>query len=128
MADDFLEQYKHPNWQRKRLQILERDSYECRWCCASDDELHVHHLEYTKGHKVWDYSDDNFITLCKTCHEHAGDVLLDVKRKLWNVVYLNALQNLSIAWTTEAGRKRVSKSLNSLAMKIVKESKCRKDS
>ena len=35
--------------------------------------LDVHHKSYIYGHKAWEYSDDNLLTLCRVCHkkEHA---------------------------------------------------------
>ena len=66
---DFKDQYKHPKWQKKRLEILERDKYTCQNCEGTEDQLHVHHKSYKKNHKVWEYENDNFITLCNSCHE-----------------------------------------------------------
>lgn len=61
-------QYKHPKWQKKRLEVLERDGFKCRKCGADDKPLHVHHFEYVKGRKVWEYKDHELITLCDGCH------------------------------------------------------------
>lgn len=32
-------------------------------------ELHVHHINYLKGKKAWDYPKNNLTTLCWICHE-----------------------------------------------------------
>lgn len=37
---------KDPRWQRKRLEILQRDNFTCQECYATDKELNVHHLIY----------------------------------------------------------------------------------
>ncbi len=70
----YARQLRHPNWQRKRLQILERDEWTCQACLARDRELHVHHKVYVKGRLAWEYADDELRTLCKPCHDnwHAG--------------------------------------------------------
>ena len=62
----YLEKLKHPNWQKKRLLILERDNFTCRYCSDKETELHIHHLKYHKN--PWDAKDENLVTLCKDCH------------------------------------------------------------
>ena len=67
------EQLRHPNWQRRRLEIMKRDEFVCQSCFASDAPLHVHHKHYTKGRMVWEYTDDELVTLCEECHAQAHD-------------------------------------------------------
>lgn len=60
-------------WQQKRLSILKRDYFKCRYC-GSKHNLQVHHKYYKKypdGQKVkpWNYPDDALITLCRECHK-----------------------------------------------------------
>ncbi len=59
---------KHPKWQQKRLEILNRDSFTCKGCGETELTLHVHHFTYQKGQKPWEYDNSNFITLCENCH------------------------------------------------------------
>lgn len=65
----YTEQLKSPKWQKKRLEILERDSFTCQLCSDTETELHIHHKSYEKGKKAWEYEDGNFQTLCKHCHK-----------------------------------------------------------
>lgn len=58
-----------PEWQKKRLQIFQRDGWKCRECRAREKTLHVHHIRYKRDTKPWDYPDSNFLTLCCDCHE-----------------------------------------------------------
>lgn len=69
----YSEQLKHPNWQRKRLEILERDGFQCVCCDAKEKTLHVHHKTYIKGRMAWDYEEGNLESLCEDCHEKAHD-------------------------------------------------------
>ena len=62
-------QYKDPRWQKKRLEILERDGFACRKCGDTKSTLHVHHSHYEKGHKVWEYPNQDLATLCESCHK-----------------------------------------------------------
>jgi hypothetical protein len=61
--------YEHPEWQRKRLRIMERDGFRCKSCDDKTTQLHVHHLYYVGGRRIWDYPDLSLTTLCKPCHE-----------------------------------------------------------
>ncbi len=64
----YSEQLKKPNWQKRRLQIFERDAFSCTQCGNTEDELHVHHKIYFPGFEAWEYHDSDLITLCKKCH------------------------------------------------------------
>lgn len=64
---------KRKEWQKKRLKILKRDNFECRYC-RYKGKLNVHHKYYCKYPneelvKPWDYPDDALITLCERCHK-----------------------------------------------------------
>lgn len=65
----FKEQYRHPNWQRKRLEVMQRDEFVCQCCFSDETTLNVHHKRYIKGRMIWDYSNDLLVTLCGGCHE-----------------------------------------------------------
>ena len=66
---NYSELLKHPKWQKKRLEILERDKFEYRSCMVNNKTLHVHHLAYDNNYKTpWDYPDYYLITLCQDCH------------------------------------------------------------
>jgi hypothetical protein len=64
----YYEKLKDPRWQRKRLEVMERDNFTCRSCGCNDKTLNVHHKTYRKNAEPWDYDDDNFITYCEDCH------------------------------------------------------------
>lgn len=65
---------RKPQWQKKRLKILERDNYACRLCGDTYTELQIHHLEYSKTGNPWDVEDRALTTLC--CHCHAATEFL----------------------------------------------------
>lgn len=66
---NYLEQLKHPKWQRRRLEILQRADFRCESCNADDKTLHVHHKRYRAGAMAWEYGDDDLIALCEPCHQ-----------------------------------------------------------
>jgi len=69
MGKEYLKQLRDPRWQKKRLEILNRDNFTCQHCLCKDKELQVHHRYYEKDKLAWEYDDNCFITLCKDCHK-----------------------------------------------------------
>lgn len=65
----YLEKLKDPRWQKKRLEIMERDKFTCQACNATDKTLNVHHKAYESGKNPWDYAEKDLITFCEECHE-----------------------------------------------------------
>ncbi len=70
------DQYLHPNWQRMRLFILNRDNFTCINCKDKQKTLHVHHLKYPKNGFIWDVPHWYLVSLCEQCHqqEHLRDI------------------------------------------------------
>jgi hypothetical protein len=75
----YAEQLKHPNWQRRRLESLNRAGFKCEGCYDGESTLYVHHKRYVKGRMAWEYELGELAVLCEECHaqEHAGKVALD---------------------------------------------------
>ena len=71
-------QYKHPMWQKKRLEVLDSANYQCERCFDDESQLHVHHKHYIKGRKIWEYEATELAALCSSCHDqiHAEKDLL----------------------------------------------------
>ena len=65
----YIDKLKHPKWQKKRLEVLNRDEFRCQLCWDNNSTLHVHHKYYKKGQEPWAYKLKAFITLCEHCHK-----------------------------------------------------------
>lgn len=65
----YSEKLKNPKWQRKRLEIMQRDGFKCSFCHSDKKELNVHHLYYTPGLDPWEYDSESMVTLCFDCHD-----------------------------------------------------------
>lgn len=63
---DYSEQLAHPKWQRKRLEILERDNFTCTLCGDTETTLHIHHEKY--GKFAWSVNNKYLKTRCSHCH------------------------------------------------------------
>lgn len=62
----YAEKLKNPRWQKKRLQILDRDKFTCTLCGDTETTLHVHHNKY-EG-EPWEAEDAELKTHCEHCH------------------------------------------------------------
>ena len=80
MGTAYADLLRDPRWQRKRLEIFERDQWTCQICGATDRELQVHHLRYRRGCLPWEYGNVDLRTLCRPCHRNEGVELVLVDR------------------------------------------------
>lgn len=64
----YWEKLKDPRWQRKRLEVLESNDFECEVCGDGESTLHVHHKQYFKGREPWEYDRRQLAVLCESCH------------------------------------------------------------
>jgi len=87
----YAEQLKHPNWQRRRLEMLEHARFECTNCGDTETTLHVHHKQYIKGRMAWQYSNAELEVLCEKCHAIEHLLAADLKDLLANVSTAQAL-------------------------------------
>lgn len=69
----YSDQLKHPNWQRRRLQVLQAADFSCARCGERDKPLHAHHKIYLRGRLPWDYPDELLECLCDPCHAAAHE-------------------------------------------------------
>lgn len=65
----YAEKLKDPRWQKKRLEILERDGWKCMACGEKEKTLHIHHIFYLSGKEPWEIPDGLLITFCESCHK-----------------------------------------------------------
>lgn len=62
----YAEKLKNPKWQKRRLEILNRDEFTCQMCGDKESELHIHHEKYTG--EPWEAHEDTLRTICFHCH------------------------------------------------------------
>lgn len=79
MAKTYYEKLKDPRWQRKRLEVMQRDDFACTRCGAKDETLNVHHWSYSKSGNPWDVGVDDLDTVCEYCHGKIEGMLLFCK-------------------------------------------------
>jgi len=87
----------HPDWQRKRLEILNRDNFTCQYCDVKDKELHIHHIYYMPNTLPQDYPDSAYITLCHDCHAYEGDALQCLGKNIMNLLRTKGANSFEIS-------------------------------
>lgn len=95
---------RDPRWQRKRLEIMQRDNWACVHCGDSTSELNVHHNRYITGHLPWEYADEHLTTLCKFCHEnhHSSSSAQSVPLVSFLDRRSDPIKGVAINWTDES--------------------------
>jgi len=84
---EYSRKLQHPDWQKKKYEIYERDKFTCRKCLSIDKQLVAHHLKYEFGKEPWDYPNEFFKTLCKDDHEAEHEC-----KKLFNNLIVETLK------------------------------------
>jgi len=80
----WIDRYLDPRWLQRREEILFRDGYICQRC--GDQASQVHHLKYITGHELWEYTDEDLLSLCPDCHEIESSlsVWLKYEKRKWH--------------------------------------------
>ena len=81
----YTDKLKHPNWQKKRLRIMDRAGFRCEICNSADITLHVHHGYYERGVDPWEYPDDTLYCICEECHRTVEANKLAIYKELGRV-------------------------------------------
>lgn len=78
----YQEQLNDPRWQKRKLERYSASDYTCQECGCKTEQLNLHHYEYFKGRMIWEYTDDELVLLCKSCHQE----LHKYKSELFGVI------------------------------------------
>lgn len=82
----YADKLKDPRWQKKRLEILERDEWTCRKCGDTKKTLNVHHMRYIPGREPWDIDSRLLLTLCESCHEEEKELRQQYENDLLEIL------------------------------------------
>ena len=94
---DYAKNLKDPRWQKKRLEVMNAHNFTCQMCDNKEETLHIHHVNYRKGAKPWEYELHELRCFCELCHkevegniESARVICADIDPKdlyliLWHV-------------------------------------------
>jgi hypothetical protein len=83
----YWELLKDPRWQRRRLEILSKAGFRCESCGSETETLNVHHVNYRREAKPWEYVDCELQCLCETCHQLVTVAILHLREGLRYLPY-----------------------------------------
>jgi hypothetical protein len=66
----YNEQLKNEKWKAFRNFVFVVRGSKCEMCGATQ-KLQVHHPNYVKGRKAWEYTCNEVVVLCEQCHRKA---------------------------------------------------------
>lgn len=58
---------------------MQRDKFMCKSCGEENETLNVHHLAYNNKSMIWEYDNEELLTLCESCH---SNISYDVKNSI----------------------------------------------
>lgn len=79
----YADQLRDPRWQKKRLEIFQRDNFTCVSCGNKTKNLQAHHAVYPRKAFMWELPLEFFQTLCFECHairQELTDKIVDALR------------------------------------------------
>lgn len=77
-----------PRWQKKRLEVMNRDNFSCVYCGDNESTLNIHHESYKTN--PWESPLDDLKTLCIDCHgliEHYKSIKED--HKIYKIIKIH---------------------------------------
>jgi hypothetical protein len=97
----YSEKLRDPRWQKKRLEVMQRDNFTCQLCDDKDTTLNVHHCYYDRGKNPWEYDIASLITLCENCHKseeeerpHTLDLTKELSKFGWMQEHILAIAEI----------------------------------
>ena len=93
---EYAKKLRDPRWQRKRLEVMNRDEFTCKICGAKDKTLNVHHCFYD-GREPWEYKDISLTTLCEDCHQNEAVESRNSREFLFSVLCCGGTLSKEIA-------------------------------
>jgi hypothetical protein len=91
----YFEKLKDPRWQKKRLEKLEEQGFECDNCGNDKEELTVHHRHYKKNTDPWDYDNNDLAVFCKTCHKSWHDAKEELNEIIGTITSCEQIQRIA---------------------------------
>ena len=84
MNKTYSEKLKDPRWQKKRLEIFQRDNWTCKFCGDTESMLMVHHFKY-EG-EPWEVDNEHLATCCAKCHKEEHEDLSFAKHLFFSEI------------------------------------------
>lgn len=99
----YSEKLKDPRWQKKRLEIMERDNFTCVHCEDKETTLNVHHKKYNG--EPWKSKNEDLETVCEDCHSVIEDIesVINGKINLFKIIKIKNRVGFSLLYILNDG-------------------------
>lgn len=101
MSAEYQKKLADPRWQKKRLEIFNRDNWTCQHCKDTTTQLEIHHTDYWPGKEPWEYPGDMLITVCRNCHQveqarfkYENDLITALRAKGFHAMEIGAMSQM----------------------------------
>lgn len=101
---DYSKKLRDPRWQKKRLEILQRDKFSCLMCGDKQEELHVHHRQYEKDKDPWEVDNTSLVTVCRSCHNLIEESISFLRQEIDNPCYGSSFAIFHCLMTNESSQ------------------------
>jgi len=101
MSNPYSELLRDPRWQKRRLEIMDRDRWSCAQCGDTESTLNVHHAYYERDLMPWEYPDYAMITLCQPCHSQWHGIMKSVSEA---TIHYTLEELRTLQWLAQFGR------------------------
>ena len=98
----YAERLKDPRWQKRRLEILQRDDWACSVCGCTNKTLHVHHTWYDRDAEPWGAGDSELVTLCEDCHANERESRAESMQLLAEALGMSGFLSRHVIWLAVA--------------------------
>jgi len=93
---DYSKQLLDPRWQKKRLDVMQRDNFCCQLCGDNESTLNIHHTHYIYGKKPWEYDISTLKTLCENCHKEITQYKKEAERLIEEYSWLGSKNMIKV--------------------------------
>lgn len=83
-----------PEW-REFSRAIRKDRNFCECCKMGDRGTQVHHLFYDFEREPWEYSGDEVVVLCSSCHKELHERLQDFRKYVFKFLNPNLFKILN---------------------------------
>lgn len=92
----YTEKLKDGRWQKKRLEIMDRDIFKCV-DTGKNDNLQIHHCWYAKGNP-WDTPSEYLITVSEEAHQERHIVEGEIRKHMGRIFAGCKIEDLRAMW------------------------------
>jgi hypothetical protein len=93
-GSSYLSQLNSKEWKQFSKIVREQRNF-CECCRMGDRQLQVHHLFYEPDRQLWEYTNEEVVVLCESCHKEIHEQLKRFRKFVFRYLTPNTFQILN---------------------------------